>query len=217
MTGVPEEQPPVAAAPEENRARWGRRGRQLGAGALVLAALAVGRVVEDRLPSAGPVGQQPFERHVAVGEAAHLRIGDVTVTEVQGSKAWAGVAEAKLTPGLWVIAHVELVPSRRDSGISDVRVRSSDERTWSMGRGESTCKGGVAGVPMRCQVIVEIPEEPIPDAELVLRWTDLDDRWDDQAVVPLTISPTEVAAWAKVTDPVDIPNATVGPAKGEDR
>lgn len=193
--------------------RW----RQLGAGALVLAALAVGRVVEDRLPSAGPVGQQPFERHVAVGEPAHLRIGDVTVTKVHGAKAWAGVTEAKLTPGLWVIADVELLPSRRDAGINEVRVRSDDGRTWLMGRGESTCKGGIAGVPMRCQVIVEVPEEPIPGAELVLRWTDLDDRWDDQAVLPLTITDTEVAAWAKVTDPVKIPNAEIGTAKGADR
>lgn len=193
--------------------RW----RQLGAGALVLAALAVGRVVEDRLPSAGPVGQKPFERHVAVGETAHLRIGDVTVTKVQGSKAWAGVTEAKLTPGLWVIADIELLPSRRDAGISEARVRSSDGRTWLIGRGDSTCMGGIAGVPMRCKVIVEIPEEPIPGAELVLRWTDLDERWDDQAVLPLTITDTEVSAWAKITEPVEIPNAEVGTAKGEDR
>lgn len=197
--------------------RWGRRGQQLGAGALVLVALAVGRVVEDRLPSAGPVGQQPFERHVAVGEPAHLRIGDVTVTKVSGAKAWSGIAEAKLSPGLWVIADVDLVPNRRDAGISEVRVRSSDGRTWKLGRGTSTCKGAIAGVPMHCQVVVEIPEEPIADAELVLRWTDQDERWDDQAVVPLEIGEEQVAAWAAVTDPVSVPLATMGEAKGEER
>ena len=45
----------------------------------------LGTVTADNVAAALAV-----ERHVAVGEAAHLRIGDVTVTEVQGSKAWAG-------------------------------------------------------------------------------------------------------------------------------
>lgn len=182
----------------------------MGAGVLVLAALAVGRVVTDQLPNPAATGNAPFERVVEVGSPAHLRVGDVTVTRIQGGKAWADASEGKLTPGLWLVADLTFVPSNRESGISQVSVREPSGGTWDRGRGISTCNSGVAGVPMTCTVTVEIPERPMPGAELVLRWDAGDLRWDDQAVIPLTLDEATVKAWAAVTEPIRISPAKVG-------
>jgi hypothetical protein len=186
------------------------RGRSVGAGALVLAALAVGRVVTDRLPDAEAVIEAPVERHAAIGEAAHLRVGEVTVREVTGSTEWAGVIEGKRTTGVWLAADIDLLPSRRESGISYAAVRDASGHVWDLGRGTSTCKGTIAGVPMRCQVVIELPARAIPGAELVLRWTDFDERFDDQAVVPLRLDEATMKGWAASTTPIQVPNATLG-------
>lgn len=186
------------------------RSRAMGAGVLVLVALAVGRLVTDQLPDPRAIGNAPFERVVQIGQPAHLRVGDVTVTKVQGGKAWASVSEAKLSPGLWLVADLTFVPTQPDAAISHVTVREPSGGTWERGRGTTTCSGGVPGVPMTCHVTVEIPERALPGAELVLRWKAGDLRWDDQAVVPLTIDKATLAQWAAVTEPIKVPNSTVG-------
>lgn len=187
-----------------------RHGRGLGAGALVLAALAVGRVVEQRLPEPDAVGTAPIEKRTEIGDPVDLRVGTVTVTKVTGGKSWTSISEAKLTTGVWIVADVELLPSRLKSGINDVRIRDDQGHTWFMGRGESTCTGVIAGVPMTCQVIVEVPEQPISGAELVLRWNPADDRWDDQAVIPLDLGEAKIKEYAAVTEPIKIPMPTLG-------
>jgi len=186
------------------------RGRSLGAGALVLAALAVGRVVTDQLPDARDVGSAPIERTVQIGEVAHLRIGDVTVVKIQGGKVWSGIAEAKTTPGIWIVADLAFTPSQQDSAISMAAIRDDAGHVWSMGRGTSTCKGVIPGVPMTCQVAVEVPAQTMSGAELVLRWNPYDLRWDDQAIIPLTIDADSVATWSKNEEPITIPLAKVG-------
>ena len=186
------------------------RGRSLGAGALVLAALAVGRVVTDQLPDAKAVGSAPIERVAQIGEVAHLRVGDVKVVKVQGGNVWSGIVEAKTTPGMWVVADIEFTPRRDEGAISLATIRDDAGHEWSLGRGISTCKLGIPGVPMTCQVAVEVPAKAMSGAELVLRWNPYDRRWDDQAVIPLTIDDESAATWAKNEEPIKIPLAKVG-------
>lgn len=202
----------TGAPPRRGRVRewFTGRGRSLGAGALILAALAVGRVVTDRLPDAEAVTEAPIERRVDVGETAHLRVGDVTVTDVTGATSWAGILEAKRTEGVWMAASVLLVPSRYESGISYAAVRDAAGHVWEIGRGDSTCKGTIAGVPMRCKIVIELPRRAIPGAELVLRWTPMDLRFDDQAVVPLTLDAATMTRWAGIEESIEMPLATLG-------
>lgn len=191
--------------------RWlGGRGRSLGAGVLILASLAVGRVITDRLPDAGSVIEKPIERRGVIGAPIALRIGDVTVTEVTGATSWASVSEGKRTQGVWLAASIDLLPSRRESGLSYAAVRDSSGHVWELGRGESTCKAPIAGVPMHCQVLIELPRRPISNAELVLRWTNFDDRFDDQAVLPLTLDQATIDTWAGTEGPIKVPLATLG-------
>lgn len=207
-------QPPERSEPrglgDRVRGWYAARSRAMGAGVLILVALAVGRVVNERLPEPKSVGNAPFERVVQIGETAHLRVGDVTVTGIDGGKAWSGITEAKLSPGVWLVADIDLVPSMRKSGISYAAVRDDAGHVWELGRGTSTCKGGIPGIPMACKVLVELPDHALPGAELVLRWTDVDLRWDDQAVIPLTLDEETVSQWATVTEPMLVPLAKVG-------
>lgn len=194
-----------------NARAWFRgRGRSLGAGALILASLAVGRVITDRLPDAESVVGAPIDRAAVVGKPVHLRIGDLTVTEVTGATTWTSETEGKRTEGVWLAATIDLLPSRRQSGISYAAVRDSAGHVWELGRGVSTCLAPIAGVPLHCKVVIELPRRPIPDAELVLRWSNLDDRFDDQAVLPLTLDRATIDAWAATEGPINLPLAPMG-------
>ena len=63
---------------------------------------------------------------------------------------------------------------------------------------------------MHCQVLIELPRRPISNAELVLRWTNFDDRFDDQAVLPLTLDQATIDTWAGSQGPIKVPLATLG-------
>ena len=154
--------------------------------------------------------EKPIERRGVIGAPIALRIGDVTVTEVTGATSWASVSEGKRTQGVWLAASIDLLPSRRESGLSYAAVRDSSGHVWELGRGESTCKAPIAGVPMHCQVLIELPRRPISNAELVLRWTNFDDRFDDQAVLPLTLDQATIDTWAGTEGPIKVPLATLG-------
>ena len=208
--GIPHAGGDVMSAADVSRRWLGGRGRSLGAGVLILASLAVGRVITDRLPDAGSVIEKPIERRGDIGTPIALRIGDVTVTEVTGATSWASVSEGKRTQGVWLAASIDLLPSRRESGLSYAAVRDSSGHVWELGRGESTCKAPIAGVPMHCQVLIELPRRPISNAELVLRWTNFDDRFDDQAVLPLTLDQATIDTWAGTEGPIKVPLATLG-------
>lgn len=190
--------------------RRANRRQSLGAAALVLVALAVGRFVTDRLPT-DELATRPFERHVSVGQAAHLRIGDVTVTQVRGAPEVSTTTQLLTTPGIWLVTDVRLTAASEALGISYAAVRSPDGRTWTAARGGSTCAAPLPGVPMACTVYLDVPPEVLPGAELVLRWNNIDLRNDDQAVIRLDdVTPGKVATWRTATEPILIPPSRTG-------
>lgn len=194
------------------RTYFSQRKQAMGAGVLVLVALAFGRVITDHLPDPSSTAVKPFERHVGLGETAHLRIGDLKVTAVEGGKTWAGPTEAKLTDGVWVVPTLEMLPNQEDSAISYAAIRDSEGHVWERGRGKTMCALAVAGVPMSCKVSIEIPAQPLKGAELVLAYDDGDDRYDDRAVIPLTIDAATIEKWSAATEPITMPFATIGDA-----
>lgn len=174
-----------------------------GTAAFVVAALAVGRVVGDQLPEPFDRLSAPREHAVAVGEAAHLRTADVVVTGTHlGPLLDDGLTRIS-TPGLWLVAELEITGTDGDSLLSTWEVVSADgARSWSQTRGLTrTCSVAPPGITQRCSVAVEVLPEALAGASLRLA-TVADLRYDDVAVVDLGLTTETVEAAAASATPV---------------
>ena len=185
-----------------SRAAGSGTGPQPGRQVLILASLAVGRVITDRLPDAESVIEKPIERRGVVGAPIALRIDDVTVTEVTGPRVRRSVSEGKRTQGVWLAASIDLLPSRRESGLSYAAVRDSSGHVWELGRGESTCKAPIAGCrcTVRCSSNCRADPSAMPNS--CCGGPTFDDRFDDQAVLPLTLDQATIDTWAGTEGPI---------------
>ena len=183
--------------PRPNRA-------QLGAGALVLAALSVGRVVTEWLPE-GPSPVRPFERQTALDREVHLRYGDLRVTSVDGGRQLATSTEAMLSPGLWVTAHVDFTPRVDRSTLAYAELRDGQGRVLTAGgRNVVECDVVNPGIPGHCLVAFEVDPAALAGSRLALTGNVNDQRGDDMAVVDLGITAEQVSSWKARTTPVEL-------------
>lgn len=173
-------------------ARWAG---SAGTVAFVVAALAVGRVVGDQLPEPFDRLGAPREHAVSVGEAAHLRTAEVMVTGTHLGPVLDDGITGISTPGVWLVADLELTGTGADSVLGTWEVVAADGvRTWSQTRGLTrTCGLVPPGITQRCSVAVEVLPEALPSARLRLG-TGSDLRYDDVAVVDLGVTADDVAA-----------------------
>lgn len=194
-------------------------GRWLGGSgtvAFVIAALAVGRVVGGQLPDPFTPLSEPREHAVGVGGTAELREATVRVTEVRLGPLLEDGGPGVATPGLWLVADLELTGRDVDSRVATWQV-VADGTSWSQTRGlTSTCGLAPPGITQRCSVAIEVPPEALPGAVLRLGTAE-DLRYDDVAVVDLGLSRQEVQA-AATGDPVaTLDLELVGPSPEADR
>lgn len=177
---------------------------QLGAGALVLAALSVGRVVTEWLPE-GPSPVRAFERSTTVGQELALRYGDVRVTSVDGGRQLATSTSAMLSPGLWVTAKVDFTPRVDKSGLAYAELRDGEGRVVTGGtRNVLECDVVNPGIPGHCIVAFEVDPTGLAGSRLALTTNANDQRGDDMAVVDLGITAAQVAQWKARTAPVEL-------------
>jgi hypothetical protein len=187
---------------------WRPRPAQLGTGALVVAALALGQLLNDRLPD-GTDGSRLFERDGAVGEVVALRTGDLTVTGVDGATSVLRELDASIrSPGLVLVVRFEFVARDEASGISYAHLVGGDgrETTFSSfgSRNDLDCPAGPPGLVSSCVAVVEVDPESLPGARLGLSADSLDPRFDDMAVIDLGIGAADVRRWSSVKElPVD--------------
>ncbi|MEI2764189.1 MAG: hypothetical protein V9F82_00635 [Dermatophilaceae bacterium] len=187
------------------------RRAQLGAGVLVLAALAFGRFVSEALPG-NEVSNDPISRPATIGEPVHLRAFDVTVSQVRGAKEIVAGTTPLATPGIWVVADLVVVPRSEALRPGYAAVRAADGRLWETAgsRSRVDCPGAIAGVVSRCTAYLDVARDGLADAELLIGWHPDDRRFDDLAVLPLAVSDAQLQAWEAATEPLEIPQGTVG-------
>jgi hypothetical protein len=177
---------------------------QLGAGALVFAALSVGRVVTEWLPD-GPSPVREFERAAAVDEPVQLRYGNLRVTDVDGGKQLATTGSAMLSPGLWVTAHVDFTPTVDKAGLAYAELRDGKGRVLTRGtRNVLECATVNPGIPGHCLVAFEVDPTALPGSHLTLTRNLNDQRGDDMAVVDLGITVDQVTMWKARATPVEL-------------
>ncbi|MET0931106.1 MAG: hypothetical protein ABWX74_16415 [Aeromicrobium sp.] len=172
---------------------------QLGTGALVVAALAVGQTLNDRLPD-DAAATSLFERPVQMGQTAQMRAGQLTPQSVEGATSiLRSIGSSIRSPGVAVVLAFDFVSRGESSSIRYGELRDGSGRVTIFGpsgdRNEVTCPGGPVGIVVHCTAVVEADPETLAGSVLGLAVDDLDPRYDDLALVDLDVSAADVRTW----------------------
>ena len=201
---TPESTAPAASAARVRRSRV----RTLGAGAAVLAALAVGHVVVTAFPVDDRVSA-PFVRPTVIGETVELRYAHVTAGEPTGSTLVRPDTSTQLsTPGVFLTVPLTIVATGQPRLVSFAELLGGDGRTYTVfTSGRSSFLSGTAqpGVPRYATVSVELPPEALPGAHLRVGLNLEDQRSDDLADIDLGLTQADADAWASDDTPLTVP------------
>ena len=189
------------------------RRAQLGTGALVVAALSVGQVLVEHLPSSDRAAR-PFENEVGVGQTVALRTGKLTVTGVDGARSVQPQREDQvLSPGVIVVVRFDFTPRTPATTITYGELRDAKGRTTALsvsgGRSSVSCPQPPVGITSHCTAMVEAAPRTLAGARLTLGPLAIDERFDDVAVADLAISDQDVASWNKRTTPLKVASPAV--------
>ena len=207
---TPDPAAPVGAGPAERRSRV----QTLGAGAAVLAALAVGHVVVTAFPVDDRVSA-PFVRPTVVGESVELRYARLTAGEPNGSTIVRTDRTTQLsTPGVFLTVPLTIVATGQPRLLSFAELLGGDGRTYTVfTSGRSSFLSGTAqpGVPRYATVSVELPPEAVAGAHLRIGLNQDDQRGDDLADIDLGLTQADADAWAADDTPVAVPSRSDEP------
>jgi pimeloyl-ACP methyl ester carboxylesterase len=195
--------------------------RRAGAGALIVAALAAGRVVQSAYGSDDAISE-PYLVAGSLGRPVSLRYADVTATGVEGTtlvSAGFGAGTSLTTPGVWLVVPLKIVTKGKPAAVRYAAIEDRQGRRFLASGDRSQFSPGVSqpGVPRYASVLVEVPKDAIEGARLRVALDSLDQRRDDMADIDLGLTAAEADAWAArkdrvvVPEPADTPPATGSP------
>lgn len=177
----------------------------LGAGAAVLAALAVGHVVVTAFPVDERVAAS-FVRPTGVGEPVELRYARLTAGEPSGSTVLDPDDGTLLsTPGVWLTVPLTIEATGQPRVFGFAELLGGDGRTYTVSTGDrSSFLSGTSqpGVPRYATLRVEVPPEALPGAHLRVGLDLMDQRRDDVADIDLGLTQADADAWAADDTPV---------------
>lgn len=167
--------------------------QQWWSGVIVLLALGLGTAVNKRLPDPDEIRQEPFYREVSRGATVSLRTGRVNVLGVDAAPSLKNdtrdLAIAS-KDAVFVVLDVEYMTWKRPGTLASIFIESQDGRRFGGLPPVGTGGCGVAqpGIPIRCQVVVEVAREALPGAvALLTEDADWKGWWDDVARIDLRI------------------------------
>lgn len=141
---------------------------------LVVAALFIGSYISQALPvSDRVIGERPFMHEASLGDTVRLRTADVTVTAVQTafeveSKSTGQVAS---TSGVWIVFDITWSPVGESALLENQAavVRAADGREFGGSQAvTSNCGPTQPGLPVACQLPIEISADALEGAHLLL-------------------------------------------------
>jgi len=196
---VPPPEPTVAMP------RGRRVARRAGAGVLVIAALAAGRVVTSAYGADESLGE-PYLVAGSLGRTVSLRYADVTATGVEGS-TFVSPNSGMRTSGVWVVVPLKIVTKGEPQEVRYAAVYDRRGRTFLANGARSQFSPGTSqpGVPRYASVLVELPKDAVEGAHLRVALNSLDTRRDDMADIDLGLTAADAQQWAARTDRVQVP------------
>ena len=144
------------------------RRAQLGTGALVIAALSVGQVLVDHLPSTDRAGRA-FEHEIAIDQTITMRPGKLTVTGVDGARSVRPeLGDPLVSPGLVVVVSFDFTPSVPETSITYGELRDAEDRITTVSvtgaRSVINCPQPPVGITSHCTAIVEADPDTLAGA-----------------------------------------------------
>jgi hypothetical protein len=195
------------------------RGR-FGAGLLIVAALALGSVIQAGTPDVG-TAERPFSRTGAVGRPVDAVTFDATVLGVRGAakirqdRSLGGARREHDTGGVWIIVKIRLVARDQPIQVGWGGLKDGGGRTFDRtGRIDQPLVGGgrslQPGIPVTGEVVFEVPRDAATDLTLQLTERPIDRRMSAMVEVRLPISRSAVDGWLANPVAVEIQDPVVG-------
>lgn len=189
------------------------RRAQLGTGALVIAALSIGQVLVEHLPSIERAGRA-FEHEIAIDQTVTMRPGTLTVTGVDGAPSvQPEQGDRVVSPGIVVVVTFDFTPTVPETTITYGELRDAEGRVTTLSvfgaRNGISCPQPPVGITSHCTAIVEADPNTLPGTRLALAPSAIDPRFDDMALADLAITRRDVEKWKSRKAPVDVPAPAV--------
>ncbi|GAA4113970.1 hypothetical protein GCM10022415_09590 [Knoellia locipacati] len=184
--------------------------RAIATGALVIAAMGLGRVINDRIPT-GDVADKPFVHSGSVGRAVSLDYADVTVTGVHVTPTVMG-NPASAAGGRWLVVDTQMLATRRPTAVAGFFLVDARDRRWIASTRGPECAQRAdlsTGVRHYASVCFDVPKKALEGARLMVTRGAWDSheaqfRRDDLADIDLGIAASEVERLWASKDPVNV-------------
>lgn len=178
--------------------------RTAGVVLLVVAAMAIGRLLTDHFPGDDKLAD-PFVRHGSVGETVQLRYGDVRVTGVRVARMVDG-ADAAVAAGRFLIVDLAYRAKGEPRRFLGLELWDSHGRRFDPTTRGSSCPqnlAGLTGIRMYAMACFDIPRSAVAGARFRFSLggygvNGSDQRRDDLAEIDLGITKDEAKKlWAQ--------------------
>jgi hypothetical protein len=177
---------------------------RLGAAALIVAALAVGTVIESGTPDTD-TAERPFITRGTMGKPVDVHTFDATVLGVRGATKISRSQRptdkgARDTGGVWVLVRVRVVATQTTmsvgwAGVVDRRGRTFHATTRIDQPLVASHRQLQPGIPVVGEVAFEVPRDAADSLTLQIAEKPLDRRMSAMAEVPLRITKAAVDGW----------------------
>jgi hypothetical protein len=177
--------------------------RWAGVAVAVLAAMALGRVITEKVP-VNPTADDPFVRHGVVGRTVELRYADVTVTGIRAARLLEGT-DFVAAAGRFLLVDLKLRAHPDATTFLGVELVDAAGRRYAASDRGSACPANTtapAGVPWFARFCFDVPKRALAGARLKVAKGDYGvngsgQRRDDQADIDLDIDHERAAQlWA---------------------
>lgn len=193
---------------------WAVRG---GLAAVVLAAMATGRVITDHIPT-DDLDSRPFVHAAKVGQTAHLRYGDVRVDGLRAAHEILSAGSSYVAPHGFLVVDVTFTGRNRDgSSLGGLELVDREGRHHAPSdRACVTRIGGADGVPWHVMLCYQVAASALPGIQLEVApsSSDLqgqDQERDDLARIDLGIDAAKAREITGSKDVVKFYNASINP------
>jgi hypothetical protein len=195
---------------------WGARAaRRIAAVVLILATLALARVISQHTPDAISI-KLPFVRVGAIGSVVDARRFDVDVLGVRGAAVVSDGEDNHDTSGVWILVKARFTAIRNPTMIGYTVLVDGDGRTYrASSRMDQPVVSGrylEPGMPVTVEIAFEVPVAVATDLSVEFAEPlDVPDlRMEAVAEVHLPIDRSEVTSWTKSTKPALLATMTEG-------
>jgi hypothetical protein len=178
----------------------------------VLAALAAGTALTSMLPSSADVSDAPFVTTGSVGQEVRLRTGTMTVLGIDASTTIKNDLDTAVSEhGTFLIVKLRWIPSPKPEPLTGLSIRTLSGGSYHDASPiTSGCAPAQTGIPIRCQVVFEMPSATLAGAVLVATSQGRGAEGDLQAEIDLGIDAASAAQLGAQTAPANLPAVEEG-------